>query len=176
MKAISLWQPWASAIALGAKRIETRSWGTAYRGPLAIHAAKRCIKAELADLDCYHFWKGALNRRQFPPSELWAMLPFGAIVAVCRLVQCRPVHKLTESDLHEIRYRKWDADHCYGWTECELGNYGPGRFAWVLGDVTPLPGPVPWRGSQGFFEVDDACGLYLPSVPSVPSVANNQKL
>ena len=26
MKAISLWQPWASAIALGAKRIETRSW------------------------------------------------------------------------------------------------------------------------------------------------------
>uniref|UniRef100_A0A6M3J354 ASCH domain-containing protein n=1 Tax=viral metagenome TaxID=1070528 RepID=A0A6M3J354_9ZZZZ len=33
MKAISLWQPWASAMALGWKKIETRSWGTSYRGP-----------------------------------------------------------------------------------------------------------------------------------------------
>ena len=35
MKAISLWQPWASAVALGSKRVETRSWSTSYRGPLA---------------------------------------------------------------------------------------------------------------------------------------------
>lgn len=31
MKAISLWQPWASLMAVGAKRYETRSWGTLYR-------------------------------------------------------------------------------------------------------------------------------------------------
>src|SRR3546814_21127441 len=41
VKAISLWQPWASAIALGHKSIETRHWPTKYRGELAIHAAKR---------------------------------------------------------------------------------------------------------------------------------------
>lgn len=40
MKAITIWQPWASAIAHGLKGIETRSWGTKYRGLLAIHAAK----------------------------------------------------------------------------------------------------------------------------------------
>lgn len=40
MKALSLTQPWASLVAVGAKRIETRSWRTSYRGPLAIHAAK----------------------------------------------------------------------------------------------------------------------------------------
>ena len=39
MKTLSLIQPWASLIALGEKRIETRSWGTRYRGPLAIHAS-----------------------------------------------------------------------------------------------------------------------------------------
>lgn len=40
MKALSLTQPWASLIAIGAKRVETRSWSTNHRGPVAIHAAK----------------------------------------------------------------------------------------------------------------------------------------
>ena len=37
MKALTVRQPWASLIAVGAKRVETRSWPTAYRGPRAIH-------------------------------------------------------------------------------------------------------------------------------------------
>ncbi len=40
MKALTLTQPWASLVAVGAKRIETRSWETNYRGTIAIHAAK----------------------------------------------------------------------------------------------------------------------------------------
>lgn len=40
MKALTVHQPWATLIAIGAKRLETRSWSTSYRGPLAIHAAK----------------------------------------------------------------------------------------------------------------------------------------
>ncbi|HET8777953.1 MAG TPA: hypothetical protein VFN76_09870 [Candidatus Limnocylindria bacterium] len=40
MKALSLTQPWASLVAIGAKTIETRNWTTAHRGPVAIHAAK----------------------------------------------------------------------------------------------------------------------------------------
>ena len=38
MKAISLWQPWASAIALGLKKIETRSRPSRCFGNLAICA------------------------------------------------------------------------------------------------------------------------------------------
>jgi len=30
MKTISLWQPWASAVAVGSKTIETRHWPTNY--------------------------------------------------------------------------------------------------------------------------------------------------
>src|SRR6266496_247116 len=41
MKAISLWQPWATLMALNFKKVETRIWETKYRGPLAIHAAQR---------------------------------------------------------------------------------------------------------------------------------------
>ena len=42
MKALTLYQPYASLIAVGAKTIETRSWGTSYRGGLLIHAGKKC--------------------------------------------------------------------------------------------------------------------------------------
>jgi hypothetical protein len=38
--ALFLTEPWASLVALGEKRTETRSRHTPYRGPLAIHAAK----------------------------------------------------------------------------------------------------------------------------------------
>ena len=41
MRALSLRQPWASLIADGHKTIETRTWRTRYRGPLAIHASAR---------------------------------------------------------------------------------------------------------------------------------------
>lgn len=35
---LTLHQPWATLIALGAKTVETRGWPTKYRGPIAIHA------------------------------------------------------------------------------------------------------------------------------------------
>lgn len=41
MKALTVTEPWATLIAIGAKRIETRSWPTDYRGPVAIHASKK---------------------------------------------------------------------------------------------------------------------------------------
>ena len=48
MKTLTLLQPWATLVALEAKRIETRSWYTTYRGPLAIHAARRMSKAAIS--------------------------------------------------------------------------------------------------------------------------------
>jgi hypothetical protein len=40
MKALSVKQPWANMIAAGEKTIETRTWGTDYRGDLLIVSAK----------------------------------------------------------------------------------------------------------------------------------------
>ncbi len=40
MKALSVRQPWADLILVGAKDVENRTWWTSYRGRLAIHAAK----------------------------------------------------------------------------------------------------------------------------------------
>lgn len=38
MKALSIRQPWAELILQGRKTIELRTWTTAYRGPVVIHA------------------------------------------------------------------------------------------------------------------------------------------
>lgn len=44
VRALSLHQPWASLIAVGAKTIETRSWRTEHRGRLLIHAARHIAR------------------------------------------------------------------------------------------------------------------------------------
>lgn len=70
MKAISLWQPWATGMALGLKRVETRSWWTKHRGLLAIHAAQREDKDATARL---------LGGRR---------VVAGAVVAIVDLIDC----------------------------------------------------------------------------------------
>lgn len=76
IKALSLWQPWATWIAEGRKTIETRMWSTDYRGPLLICAARK------------------LDTDQMDPDEAKG-LPFGKALAVAQLVGCRP---MTEAD------------------------------------------------------------------------------
>ncbi|CAH0257537.1 hypothetical protein SRABI96_03337 [Peribacillus sp. Bi96] len=45
MKVLSIIQPWASLFILGEVKYETRSWGTNYRGSLAIHTSHKVDKA-----------------------------------------------------------------------------------------------------------------------------------
>lgn len=157
MKVLSLWQPWASAIALGAKRIETRDWYTSYRGPLAIHAAKRCIKGELLEYASCWEWRGALGLIEGHHRYLWESLPFGAIVAVCNLIDCAPTDAITVAQLDTRRRPTHQLPGTiYEWTERQMGNFAPGRFGWILDDIRPLPAPVAARGYQGLFDFPDA--------------------
>lgn len=158
MKAVSLWQPWATAIALGAKRFETRSWGTRYRGPLAIHAAKRCNKDEIEDFLLLPGFSAALApiaecRTILGRERLRRALPFGAIVATCELADCIPTVLLDAADLDKPR--RWASRRDAGtWTERQMGDFRTGRVAWRLENVRKLDKPIPWRGAQGLFEVE----------------------
>ncbi len=147
MKAISLWQPWATAMAIGLKRIETRHRQCSYRGLLAIHASKRWQREERE-------WAQELAELHAAP--VLAAPPLGMIVAIGRLVRIRR----TDEILSEISE-----------TEEMFGNYAPGRFAWLFEDITALPEPVPCKGAQGFFEVpDDLSALALAQNASVRNV------
>ncbi|MBU1271870.1 MAG: ASCH domain-containing protein [Alphaproteobacteria bacterium] len=126
MKAISLWQPWASLMAAGVKRHETRHWATAYRGPIAIQAAKTLDLAGAPDQLCE-----AVSGRFWPKD-----LPRGVVVAVGYLAACDPAEKV--------------ADHLTP-ADRAAGNFDRGRFAWRIEDIRRVLNPIPLTGRQGLF-------------------------
>ena len=96
MKSLSLWQPWASLVALGIKTIETRSWETRYRGEIAIHAAKQWTaeqKQITRDLHLYrHLRDAGWKRGEIPfwcsNSQDWEP-PLGCVVGLVEILDCR---------------------------------------------------------------------------------------
>lgn len=126
IKALSLWQPWASLVAYGVKRHETRHWSTAYRGPIAIHAAKTMDLAGAPDLLCQHVFG------QFWPKEL----PTGVVVAI--------------GELTDVLQTERVADHITP-ADRAAGNFTRGRFAWRIERVRRLANPIPLVGRQGLF-------------------------
>lgn len=153
MKALSLWQPWASAVALGLKHYETRGWKppAALVGQVvAIHAAKK------KDADCCLRWvqhklgiprnimdmpsTDSFNRMKTDAAFAdYEALPFGAIVCLVRIVRVWT----TEG----VKLRLSDA-------EISWGDYGPERFAWELELVYKFDTPIPFTGAQGFFNFE----------------------
>jgi hypothetical protein len=123
-------------MALRAKKIETRSWYTAYRGELVIHAAKGfpgwakelCAESPFCD---------ALNHQ--PAAEL----PLSRGLCVVRLVACVPT-----TALHKIEAALGHKPHV---RELEFGDYADGRFAWVTEYVRPLEDIGPVRGALGLW-------------------------
>ena len=133
MKALSLLQPYASLIAVGAKKIETRSWSTKYRGPLAIHASRSNKNRLLRYLEPF------LTRLKGI-----GLLPLGAIVATCDLVDCI---KMTPEFIDLVKSAK-------GY-EIDFGVYAVGRCAWILENIKPLEKPIPAKGKLSLWEWED---------------------
>jgi hypothetical protein len=137
-------QPWATLIAIGAKQIETRSRKTNYRGLLAIHSSVRISKRDEALITKEPF-KTAMMRDARPGGSPWEaqeLLPCGVILATCRLVKCLPTEAIRSSL------------HCTD--EWWFGDYSRGRWAWMLSDVRRLVTPIPAKGQLGLWEIDDA--------------------
>jgi hypothetical protein len=133
MKAITVYEPWAMLVAIEAKKIETRSWATRYRGTLAIHAGKN-----------WPSWAKLLLLRKPFRSVLFSMglhypeaLPLGAIVAICDLEGC---FRIDPGPLLISNQEK------------AFGDYTPGRFMWMLENVKRVNPPIPAKGKQGIWE------------------------
>lgn len=141
IKALPLWQPWASLVIWGEKELETRHWQAprAIIGQrIAIHATK--TRGELWICNTNPFFRSALvahlDPRQGPED-----LPFGALIGTVKLTDC------WEMDKGFVDGMRDGAPNEYA-----FGNYEVGRFAWKLEDPEPIT-PVPWKGSQGIFNV-----------------------
>lgn len=149
MKALTLTQPWATLVAIGAKRIETRSWPTNFRGQLAIHAAKG-FPGSAKDLCTSRVFCRALGWPEAPNplTQEWLddnarrmrALPLGSVVATATMARC------VETEL--IR------GYVQPFTDQEeaFGNYDPGRFGFLLENVIQLAAPIPAKGALGLWE------------------------
>lgn len=178
MKAISLWQPWASLIACGAKPFETRHWAPPpdlIGQTIAIHAAKKIDKgaAQFAEELCYgqHAAGGFELADKLEasmsatPDRLMgifgaATLPIGCVVATARL---DAAFQLGEQALGTVkpgavvvrRLVSRPVPECFTVRYDDFGDYEPGRWAWLLTDVKPLNPPAEAKGRQGFFNLPD---------------------
>ena len=166
MKAITLYEPYAWLVRMLLKRIETRSWPTSYRGPLAIHAAKNIP---------HWLWNGWMYEPDFQDARQAAeaagldkdirSLPRGVIVATCELVDCIRISpdgalfqqcpicgNIAGFCCHVCDWTWIQAPPARSTSEYLFGDYIPGRYAWILADIKPLPEPIPAKGRQGLWE------------------------
>lgn len=137
MKAITVYQPYAFAIVARLKRYETRPRRTNIRGRVAIHAGKRDA------------WRtGILEKGTMPQIEKIlseaqgetrrpAHLEYGAVIGTVEIVDCVPVEEIIDTLTEQERL---------------LGDYSPGRFAWVLKDPVTFDTPIPARGKRGWWD------------------------
>lgn len=138
-RVVTLWQPWASLMAYGAKQWETRprtiSWRN-YRGPVAVHAARSIpspYRRQAQALFVAEPFRSALAAHGI---ERWEQLPTGAILSTHQLVDCVPTEQIFPG-LSEL--------------ERAFGNYDPGRLALKFTEAVLLPEPIPARGYQGLW-------------------------
>lgn len=170
LRGLSLHQPWASLVAVGAKRVETRSWSTPYRGLLAIHATKLFPWYGLETLMEGYLSEsgevvssgrdrevGRLMREAIGPHYRYPkFLPLGAIVAVAELIRIVPTEHFVWTDGPLLReFPTPTAQYLAGPRERAFGDFTPGRYGWVLSDVQALTEPIPCRGAQGLWRVPE---------------------
>lgn len=153
MKAITIHQPWAGLIAIGAKRYETRGWRTNYRGPIAIHASKKDSHAVIKSLphrtqiSIYDSFYEHLDI----PAGAFKYMPTGAVVATANLVECWAVGEDYQSGRVVLFNGEGGATKDVNAKEIIFGDYSFGRYAWELSDVKMLPEPIPAKGQQGLW-------------------------
>jgi hypothetical protein len=150
MKVLALHQPWASLIAIGAKKVETRGWPAEKYGlvgeRVAVQATKTGIpKYEFEELfDGSPYFAAALRpifdpECQFSdrdlPGVLWKTLPRGVILATAVVDRSEQMGPL----LIQRQSR----------AEWSFGDWQIGRYAFFLRGVEELPEPIPFSGHQG---------------------------
>ena len=162
IKAISLHQPYASLIAMGLKKFETRSWSTNYRGKLVICAAKKNTLQQQSNYETLA--NSLLLDLTVQP---WSSLPLGMAIAVCDLTDCNVMSEDFISEQSE--------------QEQLCGHWESGRFAWKLENVQVFSKPVPIKGKQGLWtilphEFEQLCGDASDDQIILPEIVNTQAL
>jgi hypothetical protein len=149
---LTLTEPWATLVVMGAKEWETRSWSTSYRGLLLIHAAKnmpRYAQAACLSEPFESVLLGAGFKFDIHPDSIGGKsaahfgFNLGSIIGAVDLVDTRATDSLA-SDL-----RKLDTPRAR--QELAFGNYDYNRRAFRLENPRRFERPIPVKGALGIW-------------------------
>lgn len=151
MKALTVYQPWASLIMVGAKPYEFRRWSFAARFPslvgqrIVIHASARMIKpGEVLDIvERLAEGTSALLpelARPFLDRLTGGHLQRNNLPLACGLGTAVLAEPVRAVDLLELKTAGVDSDRI-----------DHAVWAWPLRDLEPFDAPIPRRGLQGFW-------------------------
>lgn len=132
MKVISLIEPCATLIKEKKKLVETRSWKTAYRGELYIHASATRVPKE---------WR---EDREFMSLVDGIPLNNGKIICKCNLVDCVYMDKEYVENMKNTNHQEYIC-----------GKYEVGRYAWILEDIEVLDEFIPAKGKLGIWSYEE---------------------
>lgn len=161
MKALPLWQPWASLVACEKKKVETRHWTPPpwlVGERIAIYATKRKVDPDVALPE----FAAALGEAEAEGTLqlIDGGLPLGMLLCTVRIDRVREITTELAGEMWRMNAREY-----------AFGNYQAGRYGWVLKDVqriVPVPThPTTFRATQGIFEVPDV--LLTPAPDLIPA-------
>jgi activating signal cointegrator 1 len=150
MKCLTLPQPWATLVMIGAKILETRPRSTTHRGILGIHASKRFTR-EQQMLLVQEPYRSVLLAAEYSPVK---PLPLGAIIGTVELVNVIATKRIWCE--HGLLRNGLPADaYVISQQEWKFGDFSPGRFAWKLASPASYAMPIPVQGAPGLWEWDE---------------------
>lgn len=147
MRALSLWRPWPWAFIHGNKRIENRPWEIKFRGDVVFQAAKKFDDAAVPVIQRVVSSRVQTDLLRPTCSGLSSEHPAGVLAFIGAVVDCVPYK---EAALHVNREI---VDDNIAWGKQRGYVFGP--WCAVVVNIRPLR-PIPWKGSQGWFDVPDA--------------------
>lgn len=146
MKALVLYQPWATLMAIGVKRNETRGRPWEYDGDVAICAARQKLGDDVPDSympGLQRLWdhRDLVGVYASNIRDLYCALPFGAVVCVVHKIGCRSTNDSNANDPSLTAM------------ELDCGDYSSNRFYYPTGNCRRLVTPVPVVGRQFVFDL-----------------------
>ena len=188
MKALSLWQPWASLVfeplpprsefeTYTYKMVETRGWSTDYRGPLAIAATAgvpgrlglsrlrrefvNALPAYMKNVVLLRNLAGATEFKTGMQRMIRSTLPRGCVLGIVDLKDVRPVEEVRD-DLNA-------RERIFGNYSSPEDNGGEQRYAWFFENFRQFVRPIAVSGNRKLWN-------WTPNVTNYVELVNGSKL
>ena len=148
MKALTIWQPWASLVMIRAKPYEFRRWDYRERQAslegqrIVIHAGARPVRrAEVDDI---------IARMEDRISSLRAEIAMPLLVRLRDAYKCQGILELSAALGTAILGKPKSVSSLFS-SPADSDRIDHHMWAWPLTDILSFGAPIPMRGAQGFW-------------------------